>query len=189
MQTLDHDSVSIHVAAPPDAVYQLVADVTRTPEFSPEILSCSWLDGARGPAVGVRFAARNKVPSRPAWTNKPVITAAEPGRVFAFARTEKFAGTVEWTYRFEPDGDGTTVTESYEVTRPLSAIGWVVIGTLFGRSDRRSDLRTGMEQTLQRIRETAERETKNRPEQQSPRENSSPQGSTVGHSPPSGVGG
>jgi len=41
MQTLDHDSVSIHVAAPPDAVYQLVADVTRTPEFSPEILICS----------------------------------------------------------------------------------------------------------------------------------------------------
>jgi len=78
MQTLDHDSVIIHVAAPPDAVYQLVADVTRMPEFSPEILSCSWLDSAHGPAVGVRFAARNKVPSRPAWTNTPVITTAVP---------------------------------------------------------------------------------------------------------------
>ena len=157
MQTLDHDSVTIHVDAPADHVYQLVADVTRMPEFSPEILSCRWLADARGPAVGARFAARNKVPRRPAWTNKPVVTVVEPGRAFAFARTEKFAGTVEWSYRFEPDGGGTTVTESYDVTSPLTRIGWFIIGTLFGRSDRRSDLRAGMEQTLQRIRETAER--------------------------------
>lgn len=156
MQTLDHDEVSIRVDAPADDVYRLVADVTRMPEFSPEILHCRWLDGASGPAVGARFAARNKVPRRPAWTNKPVVTVVEPGRVFAFARTEKFAGTVEWTYRFAPDGDGTTVTESYEVTRPLTPIGWFIIGTLFGRTDRRSDLRTGMEATLRRIRSTAE---------------------------------
>lgn len=83
-----------------------------------------------------------------------------PGRAFAFARTEPFGGTVQWSYRFEPDGNGTTVTESYEVTRPMGRIGWFIIGTLFGRSDRRSDLRTGMEQTLQRIRDTAERSTK-----------------------------
>jgi len=163
MQTLDRDSVSLHIAVPADDVYQLVADVTRMPEFSPEILSCRWLDGAPGPAVGARFAARNKVPRRPAWTNKPVVTVVEPGRTFAFARTEPFGGTVEWTYRFDSDGDGTTVTESYEVTRPLGRVGWFIIGTLFGRGDRRTDLRSGMEQTLQRMRDTAERETKNRP--------------------------
>jgi hypothetical protein len=156
MQSLDHDSVSLRFDAPPEAAYDLVADVTRMPEFSPEILSCRWLDGASGPVVGARFAARNKVPRRPSWTNKPVVTVVEPGRAFAFARTEKFAGTVEWTYRFEPDGAGTTVTESYRVTRSLSPIGWFIIGTLFGRSDRQSDLRTGMEQTLRRMRETAE---------------------------------
>jgi hypothetical protein len=158
MQTLDHDSVSIHIDAPAHAIYSTVSDVTRTPEFSPEILSCKWLDGATGPAVGARFAARNKVPNRPAWTNKPIVTIVEPDSVFAFARTEKFAGTVEWTYRFEPDGDGTRVTESYDVTRKLSPVGWFVIGVLFARRDRRTDLREGMGQTLQRLRETAERE-------------------------------
>jgi hypothetical protein len=160
MQNLDTDSVSLHIGAPPEAVYALVADVTRMPEFSPEILSCRWLDGATGPAVGARFAARNKVPRRPSWTNKPVVTVVEPGRAFAFARTEKFAGTVEWSYCFEPDPVGTTVTESYQVTRSLSPIGWFIIGTLFGRSDRRSDLRAGMEQTLQRMRESVEVPTK-----------------------------
>jgi ligand-binding SRPBCC domain-containing protein len=158
IQELDHDQVSAHVDAPPEAVYAVVADVTRTPELSPEILECTWLDGATGPAVGARFKARNKVPNRPAWHNKPVVTVMDPGREFAFARTEPFGGTVEWRYRFEPDGDGTLVTESYEVTKPMGRVGWFIIGTLFARKDRRSDLRSGIEQTLERLRALVERE-------------------------------
>jgi len=156
-QPLDHDSVSLRMAATPDDVYAVVSDVTRTPELSPEIIDCTWLDGATGPAVGVRFKARNKVPNRPAWHTKPVLTEAEPGRRFRFPRTEPFSGTVEWTYDFAPDGDGTLVTESYAVTKPLSPIGWFVIGVLFGRKDRRTDLRVGMQQTLQRVRDAVER--------------------------------
>ncbi|NLV56621.1 MAG: SRPBCC family protein [Acidimicrobiales bacterium] len=157
-QPLDHDSVSLRMAATPDDVYAVVSDVTRTPELSPEIIDCTWLDGATGPAVGVRFKARNKVPNRPAWHNKPVITEAEPGRRFRFARTEPFSGTVEWTYDLAPDGDGTLVTESYEVTKPLSPVGWFVIGVLFARKDRRTDLHVGMEKTLERLRETVEQD-------------------------------
>jgi hypothetical protein len=153
----DHDSVSLHMAAPARDIYDLIADVTRTPEFSPEILSCKWLDGATGPAVGARFAARNKVPKRPPWTNKPVVTVADPGRTFAFERTEPFGGTVRWTYTFEPDGAGTKVTESYRVTKKVSPIGWFIIGVLFNRKDRTADLHAGMQQTLERIRAAAER--------------------------------
>lgn len=163
IQRLDHDGVSLHMRARPEDIYALVADVTRTPEFSPEILECTWLDGATGPAVGARFKARNKVPNRPSWNNKPVVTVVEPGRQFSFARTEPFGGTVEWTYRFEPDGDTTLVTESYAVTKKLSPVGWFIIGVLFARKDRRRDLRTGMEQTLQRMRETVERHDRTAP--------------------------
>ncbi len=159
IQQLDRDRVSLRMAARPDDVYALVADVTRTPEFSPEILECVWLDGATEPVVGARFRARNKVPNRPAWHNTPVVTVVDPGREFAFARTERFAGTVEWNYRFEPDGDGTIVTESYTVTKDLSPIGWFVIGVLFARKDRRADLHAGMQQTLERMRRAVERET------------------------------
>jgi hypothetical protein len=155
----DHDSVSAHIAAPATELYDLVADVTRTPEFSPEILWCKWLDGATGPAVGARFAARNKVPKRPPWTNKPVVTVVDPGREFAFERTEKFAGTVRWTYEFAPDGTGTRVTESYKVTKKISPVGWFIIGVLFNRRDRTADLHTGMEQTLERMRVVAERQS------------------------------
>jgi hypothetical protein len=156
MQQLDRDEVSMHMECRPEDVYALVADVTRTPEFSPEILNCTWLDGATEAAVGARFKARNKVPNRPSWNNKPVVTVVDPGHEFAFARTEAFGGTVEWRYRFEPDGTGTRVTESYEVTKKLSPVGWFIIGTLFARKDRRTDLRSGMEQTLERMRAVAE---------------------------------
>lgn len=89
IQELATDTVQRHMDCRPEEVYAVVADVTRTPELSPEILECVWLDGATAPVVGARFKARNKVANRPARHNRPVVTVAEPGREFAFARTER----------------------------------------------------------------------------------------------------
>ena len=53
-----------------------------------------------------------------------MVTVAEPGREFAFTRTEPFAGAIAWRYRFEPAEGGTRVVEGYEVRaagRPRSA--------------------------------------------------------------------
>lgn len=160
MQTLDADQITVHIDAPPHDVYTLVADVPRMPEFSPEILRCVWADPAAGPIVGARFTAINKVPRRPPWNNHPVVTVADPGREFAFSRTEKFAGTVQWRYRFAPEGTGTRLTESYEVVAPLTRMGWFIIGTLFGRKDRRADLRAGMVETLRKLAAVAEQRDK-----------------------------
>lgn len=156
MQTLDRDEASIVVAAPPEDVYALVADVTRTPEFSPDIVSCRWLDGATGPAVGARFEAVNVGRIGKRWKNRPVVTAADPGREFAFVRTEPFAGQIAWRYRFDPEDGGPRVIESYEVERPVSRLGWVVIERIFKDGDRRGALRSGMESTLDRLRAVAE---------------------------------
>ena len=81
----------------------------------------------------------------------------DPGGEIAWERTEPFGGTVEWRYSFTPDGAGTRVTESYRIVRPMGRVGWFIIGTVFARKDRRTDLRTGMEETLQRLRRVAER--------------------------------
>ncbi|MGH2442124.1 MAG: hypothetical protein ACRDFX_03035 [Chloroflexota bacterium] len=48
------------------------------------------------------------------------------------------------------------MTESYEVTRPLNRFGWFIIGRVGGRRDWRSDLRSGMKRTLQRLQAMAE---------------------------------
>ena len=125
-------------------------------EFSPEVVSCRWLDGATGPAVGARFEAVNVSHAGKRWKNRPVVTVAEPGSEFAFSRTEPFAGTIAWRYRFEPEGTGTRVVESYEVERPVTRLGWFVIEKVFGGGNRREVLRHGMTATLERLRAAVE---------------------------------
>lgn len=150
-QQLTRDVVTRYVDAPPDVVYAVVADVTRTPERTPDIVSCSWIDGASGPAVGARFKAVNKQGRGPNWSNKPVVTVADPGVEFSFTRTESFAGTILWRHQFVPEGSGTLVVESYEVLVPISSIGWFIMGTIYGLKDRRGDLRASMIASLDRL--------------------------------------
>jgi hypothetical protein len=158
VQTLDRDEVSTVVAADPADVYALVSDVTRTPEFSPEVVRCTWLDGATGPAVGARFEAVNAAAAGRSWRNRPVVTVADPGREFAFSRTEPFAGTIVWRYRLDPVQGGTRVTESYTVERPVSRLGWFAIERIFRGGVRREVLRDGMRTTLERMRVALEAE-------------------------------
>ena len=156
MQTLDRDGAEIVVAAPADDLYDLIADVTRTPEFSPEVVSVRWLGGADGPAVGARFEAVNTNPAGKRWRNRPVVRVADRGREFAFSRTEPFAGTIVWRYRLEPVEEGTRVVESYEVERPVTRLGWWVIERVYRAGNRREELQAGMRTTLQRLRVVAE---------------------------------
>ena len=55
-----HDSVTVHMNAPPEQVWDLVSDVTRIGSYSPETFEAEWLDGATGPAVGARFRGHVK---------------------------------------------------------------------------------------------------------------------------------
>ena len=155
-QRRDRDAVSIDIAAPPERVYDLVSDITRMGEFSPECRRCAWTGGATGPAVGARFKARNKGGRGPAWSNTPTVVAADPGREFAFNRKGPGIGSYTWRYRFEPTEGGTRVTESYEAEKHLPRVmSWLTMKWV-GSQDRDEDLRRGMQTTLERIKATAE---------------------------------
>ena len=155
-QELTTDTVERHIEAPPELLYDFIADVTRTPERTPDIVRCKWIDGATGPAVGARFKSINKQGRGPNWSNKPIVTVADPGREFSFTRTEPFAGTILWRHRFEPEGTGTRLIESYEVLKPISAVGWFIIDTLYGMKDRQTDLRASMIASMDRVAELVE---------------------------------
>ncbi len=72
--------------APVDKVWDLVSDVTRVGEFSPETFEAEWLDGASGPATGVRFRGHVRRNGRgPVYWTTCTITDCEPGREFGFA--------------------------------------------------------------------------------------------------------
>jgi Polyketide cyclase / dehydrase and lipid transport len=146
--------VEIYVQASPEHVYELVSDITRMGEWSPETYSCTWLDGASGPAVGARFKGRNRR-GLLRWSNTPEVIAAERGREFAFRRVV-FGNEVHWRYRMQPAGSGTQLSESYEVLTPSP--GWMnwLVGVLTGVRDREADLLQGMRITLERLRIAAE---------------------------------
>jgi hypothetical protein len=155
-QELTTDTVDRYIQASPEALYDFIADVTRTPERTTDIVRCEWLDGATGPAVGARFKAINKQGRGPNWSNKPVVTVADRGHEFSFTRTEPFAGTILWRHRFVAEGSGTRMYESYEVIKPLTIIGWFIIDTLYGMKDRKTDLRSSMTRSMDRVAELLE---------------------------------
>ena len=111
--------VSQVVAADATALYHRVADVTRTPEWSPETTRCDWLDGATSARPGARFRGRNGR-GLWRWTRICEVLVADPGREFSF-RTVPERGkpdSTRWAFRFEPVAGGTRVTHAYELELP-----------------------------------------------------------------------
>jgi hypothetical protein len=149
--------VSLHVNVSPEELYDLVSDVTRMGEWSPETVRCRWLDGATGPAVGARFKGTNRRGFM-RWSTTPRVVAAEPGREFAFIADLMVSrrDMTKWRYLFEPAGDGgTRVTESFEMVDDVPA--YVSFGERLMRiKDRKADLEAGMQRTLERIKAAAE---------------------------------
>ena len=144
----------VHISAPPEKVYDLVSDVTRMGEWSPETVKCEWIDGATGPAVGARFKGSNKR-GLFRWSTKPEVVAANPGREFAFITPG--SGSTKWTYHFEASADGgTDATESFELLADMPQYIVLADRYLLGIKDRTADLEQAMQQTLERIKRAAE---------------------------------
>jgi uncharacterized protein YndB with AHSA1/START domain len=153
MVTPMHDSVTVHMAAPPERVWALVSDVTRIGRYSPETFEGEWLDGADGPAVGARFRGHVKRNGKgPIYWTTCTVVACEPGREFGFGVGRPGKPLNVWRYRLEPAGDGTDVTESFELQPYLGLrIYWALLGWARGRTNR-----NGMRTTLERIKAEVE---------------------------------
>ena len=41
-----HDSVTVHITAPPEPIWELVSDVTKIGRYSPETFEAEWIEGA-----------------------------------------------------------------------------------------------------------------------------------------------
>ena len=102
-------SESVVVVRSPEALYDMVSDVTRMGEWSPICTACWWDDGD-SPRVGAWFTGRNELPER-TWETRSQVVAADRGREFAF---EVNSGWVRWGYTFTAVDSGTQVTESWE---------------------------------------------------------------------------
>jgi uncharacterized protein YndB with AHSA1/START domain len=141
------------LGAPADAVYALVSDVTRMGEWSPETASCRWVDGARSAEVGARFRGSNRRGPLQ-WTTTCTVTAADPGRRFAFTVTWAGVPISDWGYDLAPAAGGCTVTESWTDRRPTAMR--LASMPVMGIADRAGHNRRGMAVTLTALAVAAE---------------------------------
>jgi uncharacterized protein YndB with AHSA1/START domain len=146
------DEVSLHIDAPAERIYDLLADVTQMGRWSPECTGGKWLDGSTGPTVGARFKGSNKK-GLMRWSTTCEVTKADRPSAFEWQVAE--SGML-WGYRFEPDGGGTLVTEYREKTRDTPFyVKAVQKSGLIGK-DREGLMVDGMKATLEKVKQAAE---------------------------------
>jgi uncharacterized protein YndB with AHSA1/START domain len=140
----------VHVDAPAQKVYEMVSDITRMGEWSPEAYKGEWTEGSTGPAVGAQFRGYNKQ-GWMKWSRPATVRVADPGKEFTFETGKPGKEETRWTYRFTPSGTGTDVSEEFQALR------YGFLAKLIARPEKRSAKLTGdVEQTLQRIKTAAE---------------------------------
>ncbi len=144
----------IEIAADPDRVYDLVSDVARMGEWSPEAT------GARGVSgrlrTGDRFIGTNKFGVIRWFTNCRMLRA-ERGVVFEFDVNAGPLPVARWCYEFERTATGTRVVETWtDRRRGLAGVPVKVVGYLIIPGNRVEHNRAGMRQTLRRLKQVAE---------------------------------
>jgi uncharacterized protein YndB with AHSA1/START domain len=105
--------VSVWVDASPETVWDLVSDVSRTPEFSPELVESGWLaSGPQEPVVGARFSGTNRLADFE-WTRTCTVVESERPTVFGYTVGDRFDGSPSgtWTFRCESEDGGTRLTQ------------------------------------------------------------------------------
>jgi len=143
------------VRAAPEKLYELVSDLPRMGQWSPENTGGRWMGGASGATPGARFRGSNRHGWR-RWHTTCTILAADPGRRMVWESRLLGLPIARWSYTFEPDGSGgTVVTEATEDRRNrlYKALSPVAAGV----TDRVTHNRAAMEVTLERLKAAAEK--------------------------------
>jgi len=154
---LTQDDHHLVIHAPAEHIYDLVADLPRMGEWSPECERVEWEGATTGPAPGAKFVGYNRGGPRRLirWSRHGRVLAADPGLEFAFVTEEGGRESTVWRYRFEPTEDGTLVTESYEVRWIPAWARCVDVPT-----NRHRELQHAMRHTLEQLKAAAEAPTR-----------------------------
>lgn len=144
--TTDSHQTVIH--ALPEDVYDLVSDLPRMGEWSPECERVEWTEGVTHATEGATFVGHNRGgPGKlMRWSRHGRVLVAERGQEFAFVTDEGGRESTVWRYRLEPVDGGTQVRESYEV---IWIPAWARIVDV--PTNRHRELLDAMRHTLQRL--------------------------------------
>ena len=140
----DAVSASTVVAADPGHVYDVVSDVRRIPEWSPECVRVEVVDEHNFRGFNRRRFGR--------WNTKARIVEAVRGSEFAFVVQFQGADFTRWSYRMIPHPSGCLLVEEVSmcVDLPLAALLYERLALRV--TDRPADLRGNLDNSLRRLR-------------------------------------
>jgi hypothetical protein len=149
MTVSPEDRATAYIAADPDSIWDMISDIKRMGQWSPECYRAMWLTSKRG--KGALFLGLNKDRGL-RWPSPAVVTESERGKVFAF----RAASGVLWRYRLTAENGGCQLVEERITTGEFRYVK-VAYRLFLGGYDRRMGvLRAGMQRTVEGIRAAAE---------------------------------
>ncbi|MDQ3735540.1 MAG: SRPBCC family protein [Actinomycetota bacterium] len=148
-------SESILITAPPERVWDVVSDLRRMGERSPECRKVILWGRARrqGVRLGSRLTGFNRR-KFVLWPTTSTVHRYDEGRAIGW---RVFESQAQWTYELSPEGDGTVLTEAREMPDPVPLLP-AVFARIFlgGFAGHDVELREGMKTTLRRIKAEVE---------------------------------
>ncbi|WP_322937954.1 SRPBCC family protein [Nocardioides bizhenqiangii] len=143
----------IEIGAPAARVWDLVGDVRRMPEWSPQVMSTRLRTGYERCELGAEFTSRNHE-GELEWITHGKITRYDAERAVAFRIAENW---VVWSFLLEAADGATVLTQRRETPEGISdlSLEWTD-AFMGGQGAFTESLRTGMRQTLDRIKAAAE---------------------------------
>ncbi len=131
-------------------MWAVVSDVTRMPEWSPELRRLYPL-GDRRPRVGMRMLGLNRR-GLAFWPTTSTVVRYEPERAVAWKTRESGA---TWSYELEATGTGTRLTGRRDL--PAYTVGTKLMAAVIGGAEGHDrELADGIRTTLTRIKATVE---------------------------------
>jgi uncharacterized protein YndB with AHSA1/START domain len=143
-------TTSVDIDAEPERVWDLVGDVSRMPEWSPELRRLVVLS-RRPVRVGTTLLGVNRR-GWALWPTTSKVTRLEPGRAIAWHTRESGA---TWTYELEASDAGTRLTGRRDLRS--FTIGTTLLAPAIGGAEGHDrELEQGIRTTLGRIKHAVE---------------------------------
>jgi uncharacterized protein YndB with AHSA1/START domain len=105
---------TIRIDAPQEEVWNLITDVHRMAEFSPELVEVEWLGEPAAPTLGARFAGKSRIGGFE-WTRNCTIVEAREPKLFSYEvydEADEFAQS-RWSFEITDDGEATILRQRF----------------------------------------------------------------------------
>jgi uncharacterized protein YndB with AHSA1/START domain len=141
----------VDINAPVSEVWELVSDLKRMPEWSPQCRMMKPLGAIRQGTRTINLNRRNRL----FWPTTCTVMEVIPEKKVAF-RVD--INHTIWSYELEPTDTGTRLVESRHAENGVTAFSNMSVNALMGGVPSfERELVDGMNQTLSRIKAAAER--------------------------------